>query len=378
MAARKQEKASTHTMPSRYLARDFAARLLRWYDIEKRELPWRDIDDPYATLVSEFMLQQTQVATATPYFRRFMKIFPTVQSLATGPEQEVLRAWAGLGYYSRARNLFAAAQKIVRDYGGKVPDQLPDLLFLPGVGPYMAGAIASIAYQIPAPAVDANVIRVLSRLFAMDDNPASPKTRRKLEEIDLVLMDRSRPGDFNQAMMELGSRVCTPTGPLCDQCPVQKHCRALQEGAPEKYPVLPPKPRTVRQTEACAILRLVDRYLIVQRPANRGRYRNMWEFPHVELQGRRKAEDQLRDHMLQAFGMHIEIEEEWAEIQHQVTHHKITKKIYRCKTGAQLPEAEKEQSDYRWATLEEIEQLPLGAPHKKILKLLQESENFFH
>jgi len=427
--------------------RVLARRLLTWYDSDKRDLPWRRTCDPYAILVSEFMLQQTQVATVIPYFERFMAAFPTVRALAAAPEQDVLRLWAGLGYYTRARHLHTAARKIVSDYGSRVPPRLGDLLFLPGVGSYVAGAVASIAFGLPAPAVDANVARLLSRLFALSDNPANPRGRKTLESLAAALIPPERPGDFNQAMMELGALVCAAARPLCDSCPVRGFCKAAQQGNPTAYPAPAKRPKTVEVEEVLAVVRVEyradapageragarasasavvrvqdragaqavvrvqdragaragappvvrseDRYLIVQRPGDSGRYRNMWEFPHVAVgEGRKhfrkpdRISETLTAFLFESFGFKVRVDQEWAEIRHQVTHHKIRKRVFLCsladqgagqKAGKKAhQEAQPADTDtLRWVTLEDLSHYPLGAPHKRILALLHESAGLF-
>jgi A/G-specific adenine glycosylase len=379
--------------------RVLAGRLLSWYDSDKRDLPWRRTLDPYAILVSEFMLQQTQVATVIPYFERFMAAFPTVRALAAAPEQDVLRLWAGLGYYSRARHLHAAARRIVEVYGGRIPPRVGDLLFLPGVGSYVAGAVASIAFGMAAPAVDANVARVLSRLFALTGDPASPRVRKDLESLATALISAERPGDFNQAMMELGALICAAAKPLCDTCPVRSSCKAAQQGNPLDYPAAAKRPETLEVEEVLAVVRAGDRvdarYLIVQRPGDSGRYRNMWEFPHVAVgEGRKhsrrtdRVSETLTAFLFESFGLKVRVDEEWAEIRHQVTHHKIRKRVFLCsladqgtgqKAGKKAhQEVQPADTDsLRWLTLKQIAEYPLGAPHKRILALLEESAGLF-
>ena len=364
-----------HLSPAR--ARAIVGRLLDWYGVKQRDLPWRETSAPYAILVSEFMLQQTQVATAMPYYRRFLKAFPTVGDLAMADEQDVLREWAGLGYYSRARNLQAAARKIVTEFGGRVPDGFAELLFLPGVGRYMAGAVASIAYGRKVAAVDANVARIACRLFALAVNPAATRARVGLEELVGRIVPGERPGDFNQALMDLGATICTAASPDCPDCPLREHCDAAREGKPEAYPALPKRRETVAVREAVAIAEAGGRYLLVQRPADRGRYRNMWEFPHVEVAEGDDALEALRSHLANALGVEVRVGDEWAEIRHQVTHHRITKVLYRCEfAGGSAPEG-LDGETARMATPDEASELPMGAPHKKILALLRDSADLF-
>jgi A/G-specific adenine glycosylase len=212
----------------------FSTDLLEWFDGQKRDLPWRRTGDPYAIWVSEVMLQQTRVETVRAYYERWMMELPTLQSLADSSEQKVLELWQGLGYYSRARRLRQGARFVCDHHNGKLPPVHRELLSVPGIGPYSAGAIGSIAFGIPEPAIDGNVIRVMSRLFCISGSPAKKPHQREVEVRTRELMPKDRPGDYNQALMELGATVCTPKSPLCGVCPVHRHCRAFREGrAPE-------------------------------------------------------------------------------------------------------------------------------------------------
>ncbi|MGH7289297.1 MAG: A/G-specific adenine glycosylase, partial [Myxococcota bacterium] len=211
--------------------------LLTWYRRERRDLPWRRTRDPWAIWVSETMLQQTRVETVIPYYERFLERFPSVQALADAEPDELMKSWAGLGYYSRARNLKAAAHKVVEEHGGRVPDDLEALRELPGVGRYTAGALASIAFDRPAPIVDGNVARVLARLLDLDFDVKSPAGQRRLWDEAAALADGPSPGDLNQALMELGALVCTPRAPRCPLCPLREDCRGLAAGRAEALPV---------------------------------------------------------------------------------------------------------------------------------------------
>ncbi|MEX2602701.1 MAG: A/G-specific adenine glycosylase, partial [Gracilimonas sp.] len=207
---------------------DFSNQLLNWYNDHKREMPWRGELDPYKIWVSEIMLQQTRVDQAWPYFQNFMSLFPTVYELAKADQQQVLKAWEGLGYYSRARNLHAASKDVVQNYNGTLPKNYDEIIKLKGIGPYSAAAITSIAFNKPNAVVDGNVIRVLTRFFGIEDDTRSSKTRKQVQEFANQLIDEKRPGDFNQALMELGAEVCTPTKPDCQACPVQSGCIAAK------------------------------------------------------------------------------------------------------------------------------------------------------
>ncbi|EUJ22611.1 A/G-specific adenine glycosylase [Listeria grandensis FSL F6-0971] len=215
----------------------FRSALIDWYEANKRVLPWRENTDPYRIWVSEIMLQQTKVDTVMPYFERFMTWFPTMQDFADAPEERILKAWEGLGYYSRVRNLQAAMKVVVAEHNGVVPSDLEGILALKGVGPYTAGAVLSIAYERAEPAVDGNVMRVISRVLEIDDDIMKQKTRKKFEAALYDLIDPEKPGEFNQGLMEIGALVCTPKKPMCLVCPLQEFCEAHQVGKEEEYPV---------------------------------------------------------------------------------------------------------------------------------------------
>lgn len=262
----------------------FSERLLAWYRIHKRDLPWRRTRDPYAIWVSEVMLQQTRVDTVIPYWRRFMERFPTAKALAEAPEGEVLKLWEGLGYYSRARNLQAAARELCDRFDGRVPADREAFASLKGVGPYTTGAVLSIAYDMPEPAVDGNVMRVLSRHFRIHEDIAKPAARVRMEKLAKALIPEGAAGDFNQALMELGATVCTPKSPYCLVCPVMEHCAGRLAGEEESLPIKTkakaprPEHRSVAWIEGEGDL--AGRILIRQRPDS-GLLARMWELPHV-------------------------------------------------------------------------------------------------
>lgn len=262
----------------------FSTELLEWYERNKRDLPWRRHRDPYFIWISEIMLQQTRVDTVIPYFQRFIERFPTVKDLAEAPEEDVLKCWEGLGYYSRARNLQAAARQVMERHGGVIPANKADVAALKGVGPYTTGAILSIAFDQPEPAVDGNVMRVLSRYFLIREDIMKTGTRTLMEEIAKELIPRGRAADFNQALMELGALVCTPKSPHCLVCPVMAQCAARLEGVEETLPVKskakPPRPeyRLVALVEGDG--EHAGRVLVRRRP-DAGLLARMWELPHI-------------------------------------------------------------------------------------------------
>jgi A/G-specific adenine glycosylase len=265
-------------------AAHFGRELLAWYRANKRQLPWRENRDPYRIWVSEIMLQQTRVDTVIPYFSRFMERFPTIRALAEAPEEEVLKCWEGLGYYSRARNLQAGAQEVVRLYGGIVPDDVAAVSALKGVGPYTAGAIMSIAFNRPEPAVDGNVMRVFSRYYLLEDDVAKPSVRVGIERLARAIIPEGAAGDFNQAIMELGALVCTPKSPGCLLCPVLAHCAGRAAGREAELPVKtkakPPRPELRLAALIEGAGEMAGRVLVRRRPDS-GLLARMWELPHV-------------------------------------------------------------------------------------------------
>ena len=252
----------------------FRRALLCWYDREKRELPWRGTREPYRVWLSEIMLQQTRAEAVAPRYEAFLTRFPTVAALAAADEDAVLKAWEGMGYYSRARNLRRAAMEVVRR--GGFPQSAKELQTLPGVGAYTAAAVASIAFHEAAPALDGNQARVLSRLLAFEETLDTPQRLRKPAE---ALIDRERPGDYNQALMDLGSGICTPRAPKCETCPVAAFCAARAGGDAESYPRLPP-PIARREVEVTVVLAYLGGRVLVRRRPSKGLLAGLWEFPN--------------------------------------------------------------------------------------------------
>ena len=258
-----------------------AGPLLAWYDENKRDLPWRGAGDPYRVWVSEIMLQQTRVAAVMPYYQRWMEELPTVEALAAVDEERLMKLWQGLGYYSRARNLQRAARMIVEEYRGRFPDRYEDLLRLPGVGDYTAGAIASIAFSRPVPAVDGNVLRLAARVADIEEDIMDGRVRQMFRRLMEQAMPASRPGDFNQAMMDLGSAVCLPNSPpLCGQCPLAALCEANRLGRQGELPVRRKKAQR-RREEMTVYLLLREGRVALRRREDRGLLAGLWEFPHV-------------------------------------------------------------------------------------------------
>ncbi|GAX91303.1 A/G-specific adenine glycosylase [Effusibacillus lacus] len=342
-------------------------RLLRWYMENKRDLPWRRTKDPYKIWVSEVMLQQTRVETVIPYWNRFMERYPTVEALATAPEEEVLKLWEGLGYYSRVRNLQTAVREVHANYGGRVPDTLEEISSLSGVGPYTAGAVLSIAYNVPVPAVDGNVFRVLSRLFLIEDDVSKPAARRKFESLAEFLIPPGEASNFNQSLMELGAKVCIPKYPRCPECPLQEVCRAHAEGMQEDLPVKgkkkPPKPIDI----ATGIVWNGDKVMVVRRPLT-GLLAGMWEFPGGEVAPGDTHQETLQRILPEKYAQPIEIQSHFADVQHTFSHLHWNLKAFSCSiTGDSCPDAEA----IRWLNVWQLSDVPMPVAHQKLAKALQ-------
>ena len=305
-----------------------AAALLDWFDARRRnDIAWRGERDPYAILVAEVMAQQTRVETAAPYHRRFMDRFPDVRALAEAEEDDVLGLWEGLGYYARARNLRRAARRVVSEYGGRIPREVSDLRTLPGVGPYTAGALASVAFGLPEPAVDGNARRVLSRLEDLET--ASPS---ELDRVSRTLLDEAseRPGDVNQALMDLGSAVCTPRRPRCGACPLSDRCLARRRGTIGLRP--PPSRRTPspERVEAAAVVRRGREVLVLRRPSD-GLLGGLWDFPSVRLSPPTPPAEALADALRERFGLDCRVGEEMRLLRHAFSHFRLRLAVHEAR-----------------------------------------------
>jgi len=313
-----------------------------WYATAQRDLPWRRTTDPYAITVSELMLQQTQVVTVIPYYERWIKLFPTWQSLAKAHESAVLKAWEGLGYYRRARNLHALARAVAAQ-GGELPRSEEGLRALPGIGPYTAAAIGSIAFGLPLAVLDGNVMRVLTRLLALSDDIARPDTRAKLQEIADRFLDRRAPSNHNQAVMELGATVCLPHKPLCLICPLQNGCAGKDRA--EEFPVKT-RVATEKRTETVAILRHRDRFYCEQVPEGKP-WQGLWRFPDFDP-ARMKP------------GLAL------TTIRYGITKYAVTMEVIEAKWKGQAPVSE----TVRYLTPEAMAEFAFAAPHRKLAKKL--------
>jgi len=344
--------------------------LLKWAKKNSRDLPWRaEPRDPYHVWISEVMLQQTQVATVIPYFRRFIERFPTPETLAAAPLDAVLKVWEGLGYYARARNLHRAALQIVAECGGRLPDTVEGWLELPGIGRYTAGAIASLAFGRAAPAVDGNVKRVLCRLYAMRADPRQPAVERALWTLAEANLPKGQAGRWNEALMELGATVCLPRSPRCDECPLAATCRARALGLQDKLPARAIKKRTPHYDVSAAVIRRRGRILVAQRPLG-GMLGGLWEFPGGKRERGESLQECLRREIQEELGVEIKVGQPVTQVQHAYTHFRITLHAFECTLLSGQPKS-LQVADWRWVRLEEMERLAFAATDRKIIAALQ-------
>jgi A/G-specific adenine glycosylase len=340
--------------------------LLDWYRANRRDLPWRRLRDPYAVWISEAMLQQTRVETVIPFFERFLARFPDVHALACAEPDEVLSCWAGLGYYSRARNLHRAARIVARN-GGMLPDTVERLRELPGVGRYTAGAVASIAFDREEPVLDGNVARVLVRLRGIHESPKRPAVAARLWDEAAALVRGPAPGDLNQALMELGALVCTPRAPRCPECPLRARCAARSTGDAEALPVREPKtpPRAVEAVAALLLRR--GRVLAVRRPP-RGLLGGLWELPGGELAPRERPEAGLARALYERTGLTLRGASLRGEVEHQFTHRSLRLHVFRSDT----PEGRVRLDGFdahRWLAPGALGELPQATLTRKALSV---------
>jgi A/G-specific adenine glycosylase len=341
--------------------------LLDWYARHKRDLPWRRTRDPYAIWLSETMLQQTRVETVIPYYERFLARFPTVQALADAEPDAVTQLWSGLGYYSRARNLHAAARRVVEEHGGDLPRDVDGLRGLPGVGRYTAGAVASIAFDRPAPIVDGNVARVLARVLDLREDVAAPATQARLWQTAEDLASGPRPGDLNQALMELGALICTPRAPKCLLCPLRESCHALATGDPEALPIKKKAAAPKRIEAAAALLARSGRLLAVRRPPE-GLLGGLWDLPGGELARGESARDALERALREKLGLACAGVAPLGAVRHQFTHRTLALHVFLAdaKPGRI---ARRGFDAHRWVTRTGFAQLGLSAVARKALAL---------
>jgi len=339
--------------------------LLDWFQKNQRRLPWREDRHWYLVWVSEVMLQQTQVNTVIPYFDRFMKRFPTMHDLADASQEEVLKLWEGLGYYSRARNMHRAARMIRTEYDAELPRDIKKVLRLPGFGPYISHAVLSLAFNLAFAVVDGNVKRVITRLFAVKDDLRLAKTHETIQVLADKMLPDDRPGMFNEAMMELGALICLPVSPACDQCPIMNFCQAKIQGITSRIPYKSAAKKIPQVESVAVILRSGKRYLIGKRPQNK-MLAGLWEFPVVRLSVGMGADQIDADYLFEQVNITVRPIKSWPEIKHAYTHFKLS--LY--PRFFDLIDGKIKDTFYdelRWLTLEQIKSLPM---HKAMWKIL--------
>ena len=364
------------------MAQRLSSRLLNWYRHHGRSLPWRGHSDPYAVWVSEIMLQQTRVEAVIPYFEKWMRLFPTIEDLAKASEQEVLNAWEGLGYYSRARNLHKAARVVVEQYNGELPRDLKELRRLPGIGRYTVGAIASIAFGMNEPTLDGNLRRVFARLFDVSEPADSPAGEKILWNLAREHLPKGEAGDYNQALMDLGATICLPKNPRCLLCPLMEMCESRAKGTQEQRPVLKPKKETPQYVHAAGVIvRRIGRaasshrpqrgkggnppreeVLLAKRPS-KGLLGGMWEFPNGRVEG--EPAEELESALETGYRLKVQRGEALGAIQHAYTHFQVTVHAYRC----ELVSISKKDG-LKWVGLAELDNYPMGKIDRQIARML--------
>lgn len=364
----------------------FRKKLLVWYDAHKRDLPWRRTQDPYKIWISEIMLQQTRVDTVIPYYERFLDWFPTVADLAQAPEEKLLKAWEGLGYYSRVRNMQKAAQQIMENHGGVFPSSYEEISKLKGIGPYTAGAIASIAFGLPEPAVDGNVMRVLARLFEVDYDIGVPTNRKIFQAMMEILIDPTRPGDFNQALMDLGSDIESPVNPRPEESPVKEFSAAYQHGTMDRYPIKAPKKKPVPVYLTAFIIKDSQGRYLLEKNEREGLLSGFWHFPLIEvdslsenlgqlslLDGKGDAESNPE---ILSFEQDYDLAIEWQDRSYPIVQHVFSHRKWQVQLRYGLvKEGEQPASESTvWLTPEEFSDYPFAKPQQKIWTTFTENE----
>jgi A/G-specific adenine glycosylase len=345
-------------------------KVLLWFRQNKRPLPWRGGKGWYEIWISEVMLQQTQVDTVIPYYHRFLKRFKTVKDLADASQQEVLKLWEGLGYYSRARNLHQAARIIVSRYNSQLPIDRETLLNIPGFGPYTTNAVLSIAFNQPYAVMDGNVKRIIARLNAIEEDIRDVKTQNKVQSLMDRLLPQKNAGEFNEAIMEIGATICKPSSPLCKICPVSTECLALRKNLIEKLPYKSPRQRIPTRSSLACIITHQDQYLIAKRPQHE-MLAGLWEFPVLRSNTGRNTIQRDLDLIRKQFNLRTSFVRSWTAVKHTYTHFHfmLHSKLFKAISHEFQSEF---YDDFQWLTIEKIKKLPL---HKAVWKVLERVES---
>ncbi len=352
-----------------------ADRILSWYAAHKRDLPWRrEAHDPYRVWISEALLQQTQVATVIPYYERFLARFPTVQALAAAKLDAVLKTWEGAGYYARARNLHRAAQEIVARFGGQLPRTVDELLTLPGIGRYTAGAIASIAHNADAPVLDGNVIRVLCRYWGIRRDPKETQTQKELWQLAERLLPHGRAGDFNQGLMDLGATVCTPRQPACVECPLRRGCTAQRLGIQAQLPVKRVKKPLPHYDIGIGVIWNEGKILIAKRHA-RDLLGGLWEFPGGHREPGETLAQCVRREVREELGIRVAVGDEFTVVAHGYSHFRVTLHVFHCRYVSGEPRAIG-CAAFKWVAPRALARYAFPAANRRILKQVAKLQSF--
>ncbi len=356
-------------IPERRRLRAISRRLLAWFGRSARRMDWRETDDPYRIWVSEIMLQQTRVETVAPYYRRFVDAYPTINALADAPPDEVMKRWEGLGYYARCRNLHRAAKAVVREHGGRLPEDPEALAALPGIGRSTAGAVAAIAFRRDAAILDANAKRVIARLFAVRDRVSLPSATRRLWEISEGLVTPGKGRETALALMDLGAMVCTPRRPDCPACPVERFCDASRSGLQESIPGKAKKPVLPHHDVVAGWITDGSGRLLIGRRPEEGLLGGLWELPGGRRKKRESRETALRRELRERWGMDVEVLDRLASIPHGFSHFRITLHAYRCRRKRGRPRAE---GEWRWVRTGDLSALAFPRAYRKLIETCQE------
>ena len=346
----------------------FRKRLIAWYKKHQRDLPWRKTLDPYAIWVSEIMLQQTQVKTVLPYYAKFLKRFPTVENLARARIQTVLKVWEGLGYYSRARNLHRTAKIVTTEMNGRFPDSVKQLLQLPGIGPYTAGAIASFAFGHDEPILDGNVMRLLSRIFHIDSDITQTATRNKLWSLSGQLVNNANAQLLNQALMDFGATCCIPRKPLCLECPLETICLAKKRNHQHQLPVKAPRKPVPHYDIGVAVVWKDNRVLIDRRKPE-GLLGGLWEFPGGKVKKSESRPACIRREVKEELGIHVKVHKPLIKVDHAYTHFRVTLHVYTCSYLSGTCQA-LECTDWKWVSVNQLQRFPFPTANHKIIAAL--------
>lgn len=346
----------------------FSSALLKWFAANARDLPWRRKRTPYTVWISEIMLQQTQVSQALPYYRVFLRQFPNVKHLAAAPLEQVLKAWEGLGYYARARNLHRAAREIAALQGGRFPEDIETVRRLPGIGPYTAAAILSLSFGQPHAVLDGNVLRVLCRLTAYGENPRRTASKKTLQALAQALLPVHHAGEFNEAMMELGATLCTPLNPRCMECPVARFCQAHSRGQQSLFPVRVKAKRRPHHQIAAALIWRDEKLLIARRPLH-GLLGGLWEFPGGKQQAGETLEAAAAREAKEELGVRIRARTLFSRVNHQYTHFTITLHVFHADYIGGRPQR-LGCADWRWVSIGELTQFAFPRANGKIIERL--------